>query len=151
MPQAAVPQRGGSWVKARQALGDWGNTSHRQKEKGKTCQLAVIRAVTQSRRRLSSNMFIVISLAAQQGPAPHAHQIYSLPEVKAGLRSKQSWGRLAKRCPSMSTELLALIECKQAPRLLEKAEALQPKNCSTSLLVWGKKGWFCGISLGWVL
>lgn len=126
----------------------WGDTSHRQKEKGKTCQLAVIRAATQSRRHLQNNMSTVISLAAQQGPAPHAHQIYSLPEIKVGLRSKQSWGRSAKSCPSMNTELLALIECKQAPRLLPKAEALHPKNCSPSLLTWGKKGWFCGISMG---
>lgn len=132
-----MPQCGSSRVRARLALGDQGETSHRQKEKGKIRQLAVIRAVTQSRRHLQSNMFTVISLAAQQGPAPHAHQIYSLPEVKAGPRSKQSWGRSVKSCPSMSTELLLLKKCKQALRLLQKPEALQPKNCSPSLLVWG--------------
>lgn len=137
VPRAAAPWHGGSRVKARLAHGDRGDTSHRQKGKGKTCQLAVIRAVIQSRRHLQSNMFTVISLAAQQGPAPHAHQIYPLPEVKAGLRSKQSWGRSAKSCPSMSKELLVLIECKQAPRLLQKAEALQQRSCSPSLLVWG--------------
>lgn len=78
------------WLTGESQASPWGPRWYftQAKEKGKTCQLAVIRAVTQSRRCLQSNTFTVINLAKQQGPAPHAHQIYSLPEVKAGLRSK---------------------------------------------------------------
>lgn len=52
--------QGRQCIKARLALRDWGNASHGRKEKGKTCQLTTIRAVTQSRHCSQSNMLTVI-------------------------------------------------------------------------------------------